>query len=224
MKLNNYLSVLLALAYIPAMAQSTFSDTTKPKFSHKMRDGFIGGAFILGKSNQGSEVIYGESREFIVGGGFGYKFAKWNGIGVDIYYKSTDFFLTQDSMKKLPNNILHNSEKVSFDNFGGKVFDRFYIGKMFLDGGAYFDWVIYTKHISWDNNGVANTSSGSSTKTIDRQLKFTNPTNYGLTFRLGSKQGVALYFNYRLSNYFKSATSYAELPVYTLGIVLGAHQ
>ncbi|HTA81691.1 MAG TPA: hypothetical protein VK783_02075 [Bacteroidia bacterium] len=224
MKLNNYLAAIFAIAFVPVMAQSTSSDSTKPSFPHKMRDGFIGGAFVLGNSNKGSEVIYGQSREFIVGGGFGYRFAKWNDIGVDIYYKSTDFFLKQDSSKTLPNNILHNSEKVSFDNFGGKVFDRFYKGKMFLDGGAYLDWVIYTKHISWDNNGVANISSGSSTKTIDRQLKFTTPTNYGLTFRLGSKQGVALYFNYRLSNYFKSTTSYTELPVYTLGIALGAHQ
>jgi hypothetical protein len=223
MKLNYYFAVILSLLFVPAIAQDDSTDTLDNSVSHKMQDGFIGGGFVLGASSSTAAVNYGESREFIVGGGLGYKFVKWNGMGIDIYYRSTGFFLKQDSSKILPNNILHNSEKISFDNFGGLVFDRFYFGSVYLDGGFYYDWAFYTKHIAWDNYTVANNAGGSSTKTIDRQLVFANPANYGLTFRFGNVRGVSLYFNYRLSKVFKSGSLYPDMPPYVLGLVIGTH-
>ena len=239
MKLRHYITCILLLSSLSLFAQSGSAskatsasetvppDTSKHTFDHKMKDAYIGLGFVLGNSNAGAAVKYGESREFIIGTGLGYRFVKWNGIGVDIYYKSTGFFLSQDSTKILPDNTLHNSEKISFDNFGGEVFDRFFIGPVFLDGGFYFDWTFYTKHITWDNHAVANTSGGSSTKSIDRQLVFTNSTNYGLVFRLGRGTGTSLYFNYRMSKLFKknplAVTDIPELPVYVLGLTLGLH-
>lgn len=209
---------------------SSISDTSKSSYEKTMGDGFIGFGFVLGTSNAGAKVNYGESREFIVGIGAGRRFVKWNGLGLDIYYKSTGFYLAQDSGKVLPNNNLHKSEKISFDNFGALVYDRFYFGKFFLDGGFYFDWTFYTKHITRDSYSF---SYGSTTKVIEKQLDFTNSTNYGLTFRLGKTQGLSLYFNYRLSKVFKplpaavgptnAGFTYPELPVYVLGITLGGH-
>jgi hypothetical protein len=237
MKLKYYVAGIISLIVMPVLAQDT-ADTLDNSINHDMQDLFIGGGFVLGNSATNATVLYGNSREFIIGAGIGYKFAKWNGIGIDIYYKSTDFFLKQDSNKVLPNNTLHNSEKVSFDNLGGLVFDRFYIGSFFLDGGFYFDWTFYTKHITWDNTKGAG-ATGSSVKTTDRQLNFVTPTNYGLTFRFGKITGVSLYFNYRLSNLFKAGTmpaqtqsgavtasvngTYSELPVYVLGLVFATH-
>ncbi len=200
------------------------SNDTEGSFSHKFGDGFIGWGYVLGPDNAGAAIRYGRSREFYMGFGGGYKFFKWNGIGVDIYYKSTDFYLTQDSTKRLPNATLHNAEKISFDNLGGLVFDRFYIGKMYFDGGFYYEWAFYTKHITWDDNHEAN-SIGSTTKTIDRSLTFANTTNYGLTFRAGMQNGISFYFNYRMTNLFSQAQGATagppELPQYTLGIVFG---
>jgi len=238
MKLKYYVAGIISLIVMPVMAQDT-TDTLDKSFDHTIQDAFIGGGFVLGNSANNATVLYGNSREFVVGVGAGYKFAKWNGVGIDIHYKSTDFFLKQDSNKILPNNTLHNSEKVSFDNIGALVFDRFYIGSFFLDGGFYFDWTFYTKHITWDNTKGAG-ATGSSIKTTDRQLNFANPTNYGLTFRLGKITGVSLYFNYRLSSLFKAGalpaqaqsgsvsasvngSTYPELPVYVLGIVFATH-
>jgi hypothetical protein len=198
-------------------------DTSSYNVDHKMKDAFIGLGFVMGPSDFRAKVRYGTSREFIIGAGFGYKFVKWNGIGIDIYYKSTGYFLTQDSNKILPNTIQHNSEKISLDNFGGLVFDRFTFGKLFFDGGFYYDWAFYTKHIAWDNYTVANGSGGSSTKAIDRQLVFLNPSNYGLMFRLGNPNGASFYFNYRMSNVFKSGSIYPELPPYVIGITIGLH-
>ena len=236
MKINIFITLLLLLSFtgvfgqkgdaIPFMKKSdvNLQDTSKTKYNKPIGDGFIGFGFVLGTSNKGAKVNYGESREFIVGAGGGYRFFKWNGLGLDIYYKSTGFYLAQDSGKVLPDSILHKSEKISFDNFGGLVYDRFYIGPVFLDGGFYFDWTFYTKHITWDNYSF---SYGNTTKVIEKQLKFTNTSNYGLTFRIGQTDGVSLYFNYRLSNLFKAtspqSTPYPELPVYVLGIVVGGH-
>lgn len=182
-------------------------------------DAFIGMGFVTGASKNGASVLYGRSREFIVGVGGGHKFCKWNELGFDVYYKSTDFFLAQGSSKSFPDSIHHKSEKVSFQNFGGLVFDRFYFGRhIFLDGGVYGDWTFHNKHITWDNN----IPEVGSVKTIDRNLNFVNPTNYGITARFGSTKGLSLYFNYRLSALFQSNTpAYPELPAYVFGITLG---
>lgn len=188
----------------------------------EVNDGFIGGGFVTGGSQAGAPVKYGASREFIVGGGWEYKIFKWDGIGVDVYYKSTDFYLNEDSAKTFPNKTLHDQEKISFQNFGGLVYDRLHFGKnIFLDGGIYGDWAFHSKYITWDDN----TSDASSTKIIQRNLSFVNPLDYGLTFRFGSTEGLSIYFNYRLSNLFQntpaSSPAYPELPAYTIGINIG---
>jgi hypothetical protein len=218
MKLKYFFAGISSLLFVSAVAQDSASASVGSK---KIQDAFIGAGFVLGPSSTSASVLYGQSREFTIGFGMGYKFVKWNGIGIDIYYKSTGYFLKQDSNKVLPNKIINTSEKISFDNFGGLVFDRFYFGKIYFDGGLYYDWAFYTKHITWNKDTMANT--GSTTKTIDRQLTFLNPANYGLTFRFGSTKGLSLYFNYRLSNVFKSGEAYPKLPPYILGLVIGMH-
>ena len=188
---------------------------------HTFSDGFIGFGFVLGSSQKGADIRYGRSREFNFGVGGGYKFFDWNGIGADLYYKSTDFFLVQDSTKILTGNTQHASEKVSFNNLGGLIFDRFFIGSFFLDGGFYYEWTFHSKHVTWDNH----LSGSESTKTTDRNLSFVNPTNYGLTFRIGRTEGFSFYFNYRLSNLIKSdpnsLVATPQLPQYTLGVNIG---
>jgi len=232
MKLNKYIVIALILISVKSFSQSSSSlpfgkksasDTTNG-YEKMIGDGFIGFGFVLGGDNTGALINYGQSREFIVGVGIGRRFVKWNGIGIDVYYKSTDYYLTQDSTKILPDKSLHKDEKISFDNIGGLVYDRFYIGTFFIDGGFYYDWTFYTKHITWDD--VTGSNAGT-IKVIEKQLDFTNASNYGLTFRGGKSTGVSFYFNYRLSKLFKGASSsyiaYPELPVYVLGIILGLH-
>jgi hypothetical protein len=234
MKFKNAIAALFLLMTIPAFSQvdiaklgrkSSPSDTSA-KTDKLIGDGFIGLGFILGNSMEGDKIIYGQSREFIVGIGVGYKLATWNGFGIDVYYKNTNFFLVQDSAKLLPTNAQYNQEKITLDNFGGLVFDRFYIGSAFIDAGFYFDWTFYTKHVTWVDYTTANTNGGGSTITIDRQLVYLNSYNYGLTFRFGKSNGPSFYFNYRLTNVFEknSAQFYSlPLPAYVLGIVLAIH-
>lgn len=185
-------------------------------------DAFIGGGFVTGGTQAGAPVKYGASREFIMGFGWEKKIVKWDGIGADLYYKSTDFYLSEDSAKTFPNKVLHQQEKISVQNFGGLLYDRIHFSrKLFLDGGIYGDWAIHSKYITWD----ANTPGAESTKIIQRNLGFVNPLDYGLTFRFGYAQGLSLYFNYRLSNLLQNGPAlepaYPKLPGYVIGITLG---
>jgi Putative auto-transporter adhesin, head GIN domain len=184
-------------------------------------DAYMGAGFVAGGSN-GVNIKYGSSREFTLGFGYVKKIVPWNWVGLDLYYKSTDYYIGQDSGKTFPDRTLHQEEKISFQNFGGLVFDRFFFGKkLFLDGGIYGDWTFHSKLVTWDD-----ASSVSSVKTIDRNLSYVNPTNYGLNFRFGFRYGVSVYFNYRLSGLFQNpaapAAAYPHLPVYTVGIILGS--
>ncbi len=204
------------------------TDSASKKQSKDVVDFFIGGGFVFGPSDNGDKIQYGASREFAVGMGYARMLFKWNAIGIDAYYKSTGYYLTQDSSKILPNTNLHNSEKISFDNLGGLIFDRFYFGKVFFDGGFYTDWVMVSKHVTNDYYTVANVNGGSSTHSVDRQLVFLNDYNYGLTFRFGKVNGVVLYFNYRLTNVFTKGTTQGTdmyynlpLPPYVIGLVIG---
>ncbi len=184
-------------------------------------DVFVGGGFVTGGSN-GVAIKYGSSREFMVGFGGGHKFCRWNELGLDVYYKSTGYYLTQDSGKSFPDRGQHQAQKISFQNFGGLVFDRFYLGhKMFLDGGVYGDWTFHNKLITWDDN-IPNAGT---VKTTERNLSFVNPTNYGISVRFGACKGLSLYFNYRLSKLLQNADSYGvaypQLPAYVFGVNIG---
>ncbi|NNM94770.1 MAG: hypothetical protein HKL88_04805 [Bacteroidia bacterium] len=223
-----YSQQAVKLAQLNVTHKASQDDSTAKDSSKNVVDFFIGGGFVTGPSDEGDKIEYGASREFIVGMGYARKLVKWNAVGIDLYYKSTGFFLTQDSSKILPNGVLHNAEKISLNNLGGVIFDRFYFGKLFLDGGFYYDWALITKHVAYDNFTVANNNGGSSTKSIDRQLVFMNDYNYGLTFRFGQVNGVALYFNYRLTNVFTKGTASnpslfynLPFPPFVIGLVVG---
>lgn len=190
----------------------------KKHSNHHFGEGFIGGGFVSG-GNKNAPIQYGASREFILGFGGGYKFLKWNAIGWDIYYKSTGYYFLQNSSKGFPDTLIHSAQKISLQNFGGLVYDRFifasgYHGQLSLDLGFYFDWTFNSREVTWDNS--------SNTKIINRDLSITSPTNYGVTARLVFLRGLSCYFNYRLSNAFKFTDPYAPtLPACVVGVTIG---
>ncbi len=79
----------------------------------------------------------------------------------------------------------------------------------------------HNKLVSWDDN-IPNAAS---VKTTVRNLSFVNHTNYGITVRFGSTQGLSFYFNYRLSKLLKntdaSGNPYPQLPAYVFGLNIG---
>lgn len=188
----------------------------KKHSGNKYAEGFMGFGFVTG-GNNGAPIKYGASREFVMGLGGGYKILKWNAIGWDVYYKSTGYYFTQNAAKAFPDTSKHDAQKISLQNFGGLIYDRFiftsgYHGQLSLDLGFYFDWTFNSREVTWDNN--------SSTKIINGGLSITNPTNYGVMARLVFARGLSCYFDYRLSNVF-NYTNAPTLPACVLGITFG---
>jgi len=189
---------------------------SKKNSRHSYSESFIGFGFVTG-GNNAAPIKYGASREFVMGLGGGYKILKWDAIGWDIYYKSTGYYFTQNASKTFPDSLKHDAQKISLQNFGGLIYDRFiftsgYHGQLSLDLGFYFDWTFNSREVTWDNN--------SSTKIINGGLSITNPTNYGVMARLVFVRGLSCYFNYRLSNVF-NYTNAPTLPACVLGITFG---
>jgi len=149
--------------------------------------------------------------------GGGYKFFRWNAIGWNIYYKSTGYYFEENSSKRFPDSIKHDAQKISLQNFGGLVYDRFifnsgYHRELALDFGFYFDWAFHSREVTWDGS--------SDTKTVSTSLSIVNPTDYGVVVRLIFAKGVSLYFNYRLTDVFNYSGA-PTLPPCVLGIVFG---
>jgi len=177
--------------------------------------------FVTG-GNKNAPIKYLNSREFIIGFGNDSRICNWNRIGMDFYYKSTGYYLAQNKGKIFPDTLMHDAQKVSLQNFGGLIYDRFiftkgYHGQVALDLGFNFDWTFNTREVSWDNS--------SDVKTIDRNLVFFHHGNYGVMARLVLARTVSFYCSYRLSNPFKSMPIPAEytptLPPFVFGIILG---
>lgn len=193
-----------------------------------MGDAFIGFGFVTG-GNTGAAIKYGNSREVIMGFGGGHKFCKWDGLGFDVYYKSTDFYLAQNANKTFPDTLKHNAQKVSLQNFGGLIYDRIifasgYHGQLSLDLGFYFDWTFNLREVTWDNIPGTDLFSATTSKSIT-YLSCANPANYGVTARLVFLRGLTVYFNYRLSNALSFSTAPANysptLPPFVIGITFG---
>lgn len=205
--------------------QDSVSHSDFNNMSHGMLDAYWGFGYVAGPENQGSRVMYGRSREFNLTWGYGYKFCKFNGIGADIYYKSTDFFLEPDADKMIPNNTINAAQKIAFNNFGGVIFDRFYFGSIFIDGGVYYDWIFHNRYVTWNNFVAPNYDQAYYEKTIETNLSFVNSSDYGLMFRFGFKHGISFYFNWRKSNLLKNFNGEnfgpPQLPPYVFGINFG---
>lgn len=183
-------------------------------------DGFIGFGFVTGGSN-GLNIKYGRSREFIIGFGNAYPIWKRDLIGVDLYYKSTDFYLAKNSFINNDSNTHYQAQKISLQNFGGLLYDRVWFGKQsFIDAGIYGDWTFHSKLITWDNNNP----DVSYTKTILTNLSYINSGNYGVTIRYMPAIGVMFYFNYRLSPVFQNTFAgyqNPKLPNCVFGVTFG---
>lgn len=171
----------------------------------------------------GAEIYTGRSFDF----DFGYRYKRKIGnvyaLGFEIFYKVQDFNMKQDSGKIVPDTILHDKERLRFNNLGVGIYNRFNFGKRgdvvgnFLDIGAYGSWTYRLAHITKDE-----LPNGNKVRTHTRGLDYYEPLNYGLVVRLGFNRFV-FYGTYRLSDLFKPKHNYPELPFISAGIQLGLH-
>ena len=211
------------------LEQHVDSDTTKENYGPNLKHYLftaLGSNFAAGKSSAvGLPIRYGSAGEITWGVKYKNRLNNTFSWGLGINYTAQYFPLEQDSSKTYPNNILHDKERLTFNNLGGDLFARINFNKRrgnvigtYVDLGGYIDWVFLTKHYTKDKS-----PSGSISKSIEvtqTGITTVNSFNYGTTAKFGYKS-IAFVAKYRWSDMFISQHNIPEFPRFMFGIELG---
>lgn len=194
----------------------------KDKYTHL----FLSYGFLLGEAESDSaNIIYGKSSSFQVGLLFKWRMSKWLELGFDFSYHYAAFHLKQDSSKIIPNSLLHDKEKMIFNDLLLSPFLRIKLKNIyhstgtFLDLGAFAGYTYRSVHYTLD---YALSKHSHRTKIKNIRLDYTQDYCYGLMARLGFNR-VVFYGKYRLSDLFIEDYAYPELPRIEAGIMIGLH-
>lgn len=224
------------------MEENVMADTIIPTSGPNMRTfthAFLGLGFALGPDSLGSKIKYGKSFTFSFGYRYKLKINNYYALGFDLQYLLNSYHLKQDSSKLIPNDSLHDKEKLKFHNISLGFYNRFNYGKRgnhignFIDVGMKIDLPFLVVHTTKDELKEANENNGKKIKTRTTELDYTEPINYSAYTRIGFNRYV-ISVSYRLSNLFTSdpklysqynngLNKYPEFPVLTLGFEIGIH-
>lgn len=217
------------------LEQDVNADTVPPSSGPNMKSythSYFRYGFVVGKSDSaGTEVLPGYSNEFSFGIRHKRKLCNFYSLGFDVFYNNVNFNLKQDSSKLFPNPVLHKKEKLSYNNLGLEIFNRFNIGKRgnvlgnFVDIAGYGEWGFSIKHSYRDKLSIA--QAGASVRDVtNKGLLYANNLNYGGIVRLGINRYV-IYGKYRLSDIFidsylkDTGLQYSEFPRFIVGVEIG---
>lgn len=224
------------------MEETVITDTTIPDSGPNMKNynhTFIGISFALGPDSLGSNINYGKSFAFSFGYRYKAKINNFYALGIDLQYQLNSFSLKQDSTKLVPNDSLHDKEKVKFHNLSLGFYNRFNYGKRgnyignFVDIGMKIELPFLVAHITKDELKEANENNGKAIKTRTTKLDYIEPYHYSAYTRIGFNRYV-LSASYRLSRLFTSdpkhysqynngINKYPELPVLSIGLEIGIY-
>ncbi|HNW98565.1 MAG TPA: hypothetical protein PKK00_09175 [Bacteroidales bacterium] len=224
------LSLFVFVAITPAqnvLLHKEVNDSIIQKYGPNLRNFhhlFISMGFVMGEpDSSGSDILYGNSTNYLVGYRYKLKLSNWFAIGYDIDISSYYFRLKQSLTKCTPDSILHDKEKFIIGNVGGDLYLRFNYGRRgnrvgnFIDLGGYGDLKTAAKHFTKDKM-----LNGNVVEVNTSHLKYVNKYNYGAMARVGFNRYV-IYGCYRLSDIFKDS-QYPELPRITVGLQIGLHK
>lgn len=208
-------------------------DSTKKEFGPNEKHYFhnyIAFGYVLDQPEKvGADIETFGSFDFMFGMRYKRRFNNFYAMGLDLRYRNTSLKLKQDSSKILPDNVLHDKEKLHFNAIDLEFYNRFNFGKRgnhigkFLDIGAYGNWNFSESHETKDEFKVANYAGASVTYVSNKRLVYLNAFNYGLAARIGFGKFV-LYGTYRLSDIVTANSIYPELPRIVGGIQIGLHK
>lgn len=181
-------------------------------------------------SGQGADIEYGKSHSLSVGLRYRFKFHKRFSVGLSLQYKNLTMYLKQDDAKLFPNNVTHESEKLSLNNIDADLFYRINISTpnkllgSYFDLGGYFGYAFYTNYQYTDNYSNVNHIYGSNSYTIvNHNPNYIRNTNYGLLLRYGYNY-FEFFVKYNLSGFindeYKTEILDIELPKIEIGIGL----
>ncbi|CAG0979991.1 MAG: hypothetical protein HND27_08415 [Bacteroidetes bacterium] len=213
----------------PEVKEERTADTSKGVSGKNFIYLYMGLGMIVGKSEgMGSDILYGHSTNFAMGLRFFHHFNKFYRMGVDLGHDGYSYRLKQDSTKILPNNQLHNRERIVINNLNVTFVNRLTIGKAtkgmgtFIDVGGFAGWTHTSINFTQNDHIIANAANATKTQTYHRGLVFVEDYQYGITAGFG-RNFFRIVAKYRLSDNFKSQFIYSELPRITVGLELGLH-
>lgn len=210
------------------LTRNVLADTIKPHWGQNMRHfahPYIGLGIMAGSSTtQGGKILYGVSPNLEVGVRYKLKIARHYALGCNLSYNLYSYKLKQNTLKTLPDTVIHKAERLLFSNLTLGIFYRInlgrtgnYIGK-FVDLGMYGDWVHYADHYTRDK-----LTDGTTARLHVSGLNYINDLQYGFFGHFGISRFVFT-VKYRMANLFPDNRNYPELPRWTFGMQLGLHK
>jgi len=196
---------------------------------------YLGAGIIAGAiTGDGLPIDYNSSHTFIAGFRNDRIVAGFYSIGYNICFTNLSFAIKQDSLKKtIPNAILHDAEKLKFNNVGIDVFQRIYIRRKgerigtFFDTGIYGNWAFNIKHQIKDHYKTVNQNNAHIAKIIYKRLNYIEQFSYGVRARIGYHR-YAIAVDYRISDFFNEIYHNeildVELPRFTIAFQIGLHK
>ena len=252
MRVNKLIKAVVLLAFLSGeifaqdilLEQDVNADTAvsdigpnKKKFWH----GYIGLGFPVSPDSAGSRINYGKSFEFTMGTRFKWRVNNWYALGLDMAYHLNAYNLKQKpgAGKVLPNDSIHDKERLKLHHLGLGFYNRFNFGKRgnhignFVDVGIRFDVPFVRSHVTVDKLQLAGSNNGRKIKTKTTDLRFIEDYNYSGYFRLGFNKFV-ITASYRLTplfikdpnlyaKYNNGLSQYPDLPVLNVGVEIGLH-
>ena len=233
-KKSSILFVIITVVYfsfftdIPVFSQKVLleqnvqKDTVIPRWGPNRKhfiSTFFGIGSFFGKTHDDVKVLYGNSSEFTFGSTYKHRVSQHYAWGFGMTYNLENFRLKPNSALKPSNSPQHEKEKLVFHTLTALLYNRVNFDKRrgnfrghYLDLGLYGSYYFAVKHYSKDE------LNGNIIKTYISHIGYTNPFSYGIYGGLGFNK-IELYLKYMMSDYFRTSTSYSELPHYSVGIV-----
>lgn len=183
---------------------------------------YMGFGVILGNSEgAGSDINYWSSSNFEFGFRYKYKICNYYALGLLLNYNMDLFNIKQESGKTFPDTLFHKKERLTINNVGIGVYNRFNFGKRgniigkYIDLGAFGDLRFFAEHFTKDkspNKEIVRVSTS--------RLNYIEPISYGIFANFGINR-YSIYAKYRLSDLFDKTFGYTELPRFTAGVQIG---
>ncbi|MCX6258602.1 MAG: hypothetical protein NTW49_12005 [Bacteroidia bacterium] len=236
-KFITLVTMLLCMSFLLSaqnvvLEQKPSKDTIEAKWGQNMKNFihfYIRWDFMVGKNDVGANYKPGSSN-FDFGMRYKLKLCKYDAIGMDFNFLSTsNYKLKQDNLSVMINQGdtgNFKKESLTFTSLGLEFFNRINYGRRgnaigkFIDIGAFGNFSYYISHYIKDNG---NSPTYGFYEMYERELKYTNRLNYGVSARLGFGRWV-IDAHYRLSDLFKNGgglTDLPELPKLQVGLEVG---
>ncbi|MCI5055143.1 MAG: hypothetical protein MRY83_03490 [Flavobacteriales bacterium] len=182
--------------------------------------------FIVGPAeNETANIRYGRSYDFGIGLRYKRKLLPWYGLGFSLDYSQQNYSIRQDSLKLVPDSIIHKIERLQFNFVNLEFYNRFNFGKRgnivgkYVDIGVYGSFGFGITHFTRDEYDPS-VFGAEIVDITQRKLNYIERLQYGAIARIGFNK-LAFFGRYRLSDLFNDERNLAEMPRLVVGVELG---